>query len=210
MTRWSPGETILMQEVWRERVWAARPMTVVADHGDLLALWYPRGTRWKAPTTPPHRRREAARAARFATSLRLCEWAFVDYEWDVDSLWLLSVGEWHDVRVSWLPDGTHWGWYVNLQEPYQRTARGIRTMDLMLDVLVNPDRTWRWKDEDELETLVNEGVFDAPVAQHVREVGLQVAARAERNEPPFSDPWPEWRPDPAWRAPELPPRWDEL
>jgi hypothetical protein len=79
---------------------------------------------------------------------------------------------------------------------------------LMLDVLVDPDRTWRWKDEDELQTFVDRGVFDAATAERAREEGRRVAAQAERNEPPFSDPWIEWRPDPAWEIPVLRDGWD--
>jgi protein associated with RNAse G/E len=39
------------------------------------------------------------------------------------------------------------GWYVNLQCPFRRTEVGIEAMDLMLDVVVDPDGTWRWKDD---------------------------------------------------------------
>ena len=184
-------------------------MTVVRDDGDSVALWYPKGTWWKAPTTPPTRPREATRGERLATCLRLGEWVFVDAAWDVATLALMRAGDWHAVWVSWLDSGEHWGWYVNLQKPYRRTACGFATMDLMLDVIVDADRSWRWKDEDELATFVERGVFDATLAERVREEGLRVVRRAERNEPPFDEPWPEWRPDPSWAPPSLPAGWDD-
>lgn len=197
-----------MQEIWRERVWAARPMRVVRDEGDFAALWFPLGTGWKAPTTPHGRPQEEDRGERLAECALRGEWVFRDAEWDVDTLVLLREGAWHAVWVSWLPSGEHWGWYVNLQLPFRRTERGFETMDLVLDVLVDRDRTWRWKDEDELETWVARGVVDPELAARIREEGLEVAGRAERGEPPFSEPWPEWRPDPDWKLPELPPGWD--
>jgi uncharacterized protein DUF402 len=206
---WLPGELVLLQEVWDDRVWAARPMLVVRDDGDSVALWFPKGTRWKAPTTPPTRPREAERGERLATCAALGDWVFVDAVWDVATLVLMRPGDWHAVWVSWLDGGRHWGWYVNLQKPFRRTGRGFETMDLMLDLVVEVDRSWWWKDEDELETFVALGVFDRSLAELVREEGLRVARRAERNEPPFSEPWPEWRPDPSWRIPELPPSWDQ-
>jgi Protein of unknown function (DUF402) len=43
------------------------------------------------------------------------------------------------------------GWYVNLQEPFRRTARGIDTMDSVLDIVVARDGAWRWKDAEELD-----------------------------------------------------------
>ena len=35
---WSLGETVVVQEVWRDRVWAARPMTVVNDEEDFVVI----------------------------------------------------------------------------------------------------------------------------------------------------------------------------
>jgi hypothetical protein len=207
--RGSPGEQVVVQEIWKDAVWAARPMTVVSEEDGLVVLWLPEGTRWKAPTTPPDRPREESRGERLATCLARREWVFADYEWDVSTLVLMRPGEWHALWVSWRDGSDHMGWYVNLQEPFRRTDKGFETMDLALDVVIDIDRTWRWKDEDELETFVSRGVFDEAVAARARGEGLRVAAKAERNEAPFDEPWPDWRPDPAWSLPQLPDGWDE-
>ncbi|MHB8470963.1 MAG: hypothetical protein ACYDCH_14585 [Gaiellaceae bacterium] len=68
---WPVGEAIVLQEVWSERVWAARPMTVVRDDDDLVALWFPRGTQWRAPSTPPHRPHVEDRGTRLAAFVAL-------------------------------------------------------------------------------------------------------------------------------------------
>jgi hypothetical protein len=183
-------------------------MRVVRDEGDFVALWFPRLTRWKVPTSDPARPWHADRGGHLAECAVSGEWTFRDAEWDVDTLWLMREGDWHAVWVSWLPHGEHWGWYVNLQEPFRRTELGFETMDLVLDLIVERNRTWRWKDEDELRTFVERGALDTETVERVREEGLRVATRAERDEPPFSDPWPDWRPDPAWDTPVLPPGWD--
>ncbi len=185
-------------------------MRVVRDEGDTVALWMPRGTRWKAPTTPPTRGRNGDRGVRLAECAALGDWVFRDLEWDVSILSLMREGDWHALWVSWLPDGGHWGWYVNLQEPFRRTELGFETMDLALDVIIEPDRSWRWKDEDELDVFVQRGVFDKAVAERIRAEGLEVVGRAERDEPPFCEPWPEWRPDPSWSVPQLPEGWERL
>jgi hypothetical protein len=204
----APGEVVVYHEIWEGDVWAARPMIVAQDGEDLVALWFPKHTRWKRPIPPPTRPSHGDWGERLARCLALREWVFEDAEWDVSTLVLMRPGDWHAVWVSWLDDGTQWGWYVNLQEPFRRTAVGFATMDLALDVLIENDRTWRWKDEDELRTFVAAGVLAEGVAERIREEGLRVALRAEQNEPPFSDPWPEWRPDPSWRSPELPDDWN--
>lgn len=186
-------------------------MTVVCDDGDLLLLWFPKGTIWRAPITPPHRPREENRGLRMAMCASRADWVFRDLVWDVDTLSFTRAGDWHAVWVSWPGDGTDWGWYVNLQRPFRRTPIGIETMDLQLDLQIAPDRSWRWKDEDELETFVAHGVFDDELATRVRDEGLRVAACAERNEPPFCEPWrDEWQPDPAWQRPQLVDGWDRV
>lgn len=185
-------------------------MTVVEDDGEALALWFPRGTRWKAPTSDPTRPWLDDRGERLAECAALGEWVFRDAEWDVDTLQLTRAGDWHSVWVSWLPGGKHFGWYVNLQQPFRRTGLGLQTMDLVLDVIIDPDGSWRWKDEDELETFVRQGVFDASIAERVRSEALEVVGRAEQGEPPFGEPWPKWRPDPGWSLPSLPAGWDHV
>lgn len=206
--RWSPGETVLVQEVWQGRVWAARPLTVVHDGLETLALWLPRGTRWKLPEPAPGSPQEQTRGERLSGAASRGDWILADAQWDVSTLWLMREGDWHALWFSWHADGQPWGWYVNLQEPFRRTLRGLVTMDCVLDLVIEPDGSWRWKDEDELEAWMARGAIAPTLAQRLRAEGVRVAKRAERGEPPFAGGWPEWRPDPSWPVPELPDGWD--
>ncbi len=207
---WPAGTTIVVQEVWRGRLWSVRPVMVVVDCGGFLALWCPRGTRWKTATTPPTRLRAATRAERFVASLTLSDWILGDFGWDVATLALLHAGDWHAVWVSWRETGESWGWYVNLQRPFHRTERTLQTMDLMLDILVAPDRQWHWKDEDEFAALVAAGLITTAEAAWVREEAQRVIERVAADAPPFNEPWHDWRPNPRWSVPELPEGWDQL
>jgi hypothetical protein len=205
----APGQAVLVQEVWRDRVWAARPMSFVLEDDSRVALWFPKGTIWKRPV-PPHTHPSGRdRGERLGRCLALSEWEFADTAWDVSTLVLMREGDWHAVWVSWLDDGSQWGWYVNLQRPFTKTSKGFETMDLALDVTIENDRTWRWKDEDELDTFVAMGLFDDALAERLRAEGLSVARRAERDEPPFSEPWASWRPDLEWARPTVSDGWDE-
>lgn len=201
---------MVLQEVWRDRIWAARPLTVVDDSDDLLVLWCPLGTLRKIPAPPPHRAAPATRAEHVAIALKNCDWVFVDHRWDVSTLWLIEPGAWHATWVSFQPDGRHLGWYVNFQDPFRRTGRGIVAMDLMLDIVVDGDRGWRWKDQDEFDLVVAEGLYtDATIAAVRREadsVVQQIEARAE----PFDDTWLRWKPPADWEIPVLPSGWDRF
>ena len=202
---WVPGTTIVVDEVWNRKLWATRPVLVVEDRPDLLVVWCPKGTIRKVPTTPAGRPRASTRGERLATCLLEEAWDLVDHEWDVSTLMLMEPGALHATWVSFLENGDHWGWYVNLQRPFVRSDSAVTTMDLALDVLIAPDRSeWRWKDEDEFQLLVEAGLLGAEEAASVRAEALRVIDRAVACEPPFSDDWPRWTPDPAWETPTLP------
>lgn len=203
-----PGQTIVHQEFWRGRLWAARPLTVVEDTGDRLLLWIPQGTVRKVPHTPPGRDDPPVRKDRVIANLDRGDWVLGDHVWDVSSLWIVRPGDWHAVWVSWVGDREHLGWYVNLQMPFRRTAIGIEAMDLMLDVVVEPDRAWRWKDDDEFDEILERGIFDPDTGSRVRREAADVIRRLEAGDPVFREPWPSWSPDPAWRRPVLPAGWD--
>jgi len=208
--RWISGETIVLQEIWPGRLWAARPLRVVDDSENRLVLWCPRGTIRKIPATPPGRRRPATRTDHVRESLRRGDWVLEDHEWDVSTLWLLEHRAWHAVWVSFLADGRHLGWYVNLQEPYRRTERGIQAMDMMLDIVVSPDRSWHWKDEDEFEAVVAAGLYSEATVLAVREEAASLIRRIENCSAPFNEPWPEWPPPTGWSVPLLPIGWARL
>jgi protein associated with RNAse G/E len=205
---WRPGETIVHQEFWRGRLWAARPLTVVEDTGDRLVLWIPQGTVRKVPVTPPDRPDPPVRKDKVIANLDRCDWVLGEHVWDVSSLWIVRPGDWHAVWVSWLESGDHLGWYVNLQMPYRRTAIGIEAMDLMLDVVVEPDLSWQWKDDDEFAEILQRGIFDHDTGARVRREAEDVIRRIGEGDPRFAAPWPSWRPDPAWPLPVLPDGWD--
>jgi predicted RNA-binding protein associated with RNAse of E/G family len=200
--------TVLVQEVWKDRVWAARPMRLVAETPEGAVLWFPHGTRWRAPTSPDRRPPEATRGERLASSLRDGEWALVEREWDTATLQIWPRDAWHSIWLSWRADGSRWGFYGNIQLPYERTRCGFRTLDLVLDVLVELDGSWRLKDEDELAAFAAAGVVDGELERRIRVEADAIVAKLERREPPFDGSFEDWIPDPDWPEPELPDGWE--
>lgn len=199
--------TVLVQEVWEERVWSARPMRLVSETEDGAVLWFPHGTRWQAPTPPAGRPRESTRGERLATSLAERVWTFAEQEWDAGTLQVWPRDAWHSIWVTWREDGSRWGYYGNIQLPYERTRCGFRTMDLALDVVVELGGSWRLKDEDELATFAARGVVDPDLERRIRREADAIVAKLERREPPFDGSFEDWAPDPDWPALELPAGW---
>ena len=198
MRRWSPGDAVLVREVWHGRVFEARPAIVVRDEPEQTMFLVPGGVRCGLPI------------AEDGAELRL-----------PDRAWHLEVRErspnpilsfaWPDTAYAVLRWTTEEGtpvWYVNLQDPLRRTALGFDTVDHALDVIVELDRAWRWKDEDELAEAVENGLFTTEDAERFRFEGERAVARILDREPPFDRDWSSWRPDPSWPTPSLPDGWD--
>jgi hypothetical protein len=190
-----------LREVYRGRVWAARPATLVRDTNDLVAAYRAPGMRWKRPV-----RADTGERMRMPATT----WKLEDAVWTpARMLHLMDPGAAHAIHLWWLtPDWQFGGWYVNLQEPIRRTLLGFDSMDHLLDIVIEPDLSWRWKDEDEITEVVAIGTVTRAWADEVRREGERVIARLEARRPPFCDGWESWQPDPAWPIPVLPGGWD--
>ncbi|GAA3884533.1 cytidylyl-2-hydroxypropylphosphonate hydrolase [Streptomyces sedi] len=204
--RWRPGDHIL----WRYRANGARhfhicrPVTVVRDTPELLAVWLAPGTECVRPVladgTPPHLEPLATRYTKPRTTDR-CRWL------GNGLLKLARPGEPWSVWLFWDRDWRFRNWYVNLEEPRSRWSGGVDSEDHFLDIVVYADRSWEWRDEDEFAQAEMAGLLDAGQVARVRAAGQEALRLITAWGLPFSENWPSWRPDPRWRRPRLPADW---
>jgi len=188
-------DRVLVRSVYRGRVRWAFPHRLVGEHDGRLALYLALGT-------------PGVSMGRDADGRYLERWARGDdpvpHAWrHTHALDLVRLGEAHALRLFWDPAWRFLGWYVNLQAPLRRTALGYDTTDWALDVWVEPDGTWEWKDEGDFSEAQALGILDGAAAARVRAEGERVVAEA-----PWPTGWEEWRPDPEWPLPALPGAWD--
>jgi hypothetical protein len=194
---WRPGTVIAHRGVVDGRTWIASPMIVVEDEPELLVAYTPEG----APFVFP--RGDFPRGEHPWSRQGKTHWH------GHGALQLLRPGDYHSVLVFWHgPERAFGAWYVNFQDPFRRTAVGIDTQDLALDIVVRPDGSWSWKDRSQFEELVRDGFIRPDQAAAVRAESEQVAVMLDRGEHWWDSSWAEWRPDPAWPVPELPAGWD--
>ncbi|GHJ94943.1 hypothetical protein SNE510_44620 [Streptomyces sp. NE5-10] len=204
---WAPGEHIL----WRYRgigtdeVHICRPVTVVRDTPDLLAVWMAPGTECVRPVladgTPVHDEPLATRYTAPRTTER-ARWA------GSGVLKLARPGDPWSVWLFWDRGWRFRSWYVNLEEPRRRWSGGVDSEDHFLDISVYPDHSWLWRDEDEFAQAQRSGLMDAGRAARVEAAGAAAVRLVEEWGTPFRDGWEEWRPDPSWTVPALPADWD--
>jgi hypothetical protein len=191
---------VLFRFVWPWKVFSAIPTTVVERVGDRTVLGI-------APDTP----------VKWPPGLRvpipaLAEgrWRHVDARWYGTRLIIAEADAAHSVYVMWGPEGEFLGWYVNLEEPWRETSLGFDSTDHLLDIWIDPDRSWRWKDEDHLAEAVDVGLFTPEKAGEIHAEGERVLDRIEAWSAPFDEGWEEWRLNSDWPLPSVPEGWDRL
>jgi len=205
---WEPGETIWWR--YRRRTWVpgdpetVHPMRVVRDDHRALIAWLPGGTPILAPTLPNGANVREAPLSEIFTTPRVqgrMLWK------GRGTLRMAPTGMPWSVWFFWAEDGAFDGWYVNLETPHVRDEHSTYSSDHVLDVVVEPGRTCRLKDEDELEAAVHQGRYTAKEADAIRDEAVRAVAAVARGDFPFGPDhahWWPWRPDPGWPQPQLP------
>jgi hypothetical protein len=190
---------------------AARYYRVIVDNDDVVALFQPSETplrRWVigdekyVPNIAPVRG-ETLRLLFPGKSFDATLFFQTDGEqpWYVDAFFEgegLTRG-WRERRKAngtqlyatgktWQP-GAFRGWYVNIQLPFLRKSYGFDIVDQTLDIVVRPDLSWYWKDEDELDMAIAAGALSAEDEARIRIAGKEVVGLIEGRKPPFDETW---------------------
>ncbi|MBA8825581.1 hypothetical protein FHX42_002947 [Saccharopolyspora lacisalsi] len=202
-TTWQPGDELLYRFRRMDgSLGNVHPARVVDHSRGRLLCWVLEGTSIRVTTSPDgYAPRELPLRERFAGPRvpALSTWH------GRSTLRLLFEREWYSVWWFFADDGTFRNWYVNLEIPLGRDATGIDRADGVLDVVVFPDLTWQWKDEDEVDAAIEAGRFDRGQIRLLRRAGEEAIALAEAGRFPFDGSHCGARPDPDWPLPELPP-----
>ena len=191
---WATGQVVVRREVLNDgRPWMEVPVIVVVDEPGLLATYIAEGAPFRFPAG---------------------DWPSPDgrHPWHGKERWLghgvlmlQRPGEPYAIWIFWSgPAREFHGWYVNLQEPFRRTAIGYDTQDLELDIWVPAQGGWELKDDDVMEKRIREGRFTPEQVAEARALASRITRELDAGRRWWSDDWAAWQPDPAWRAPAFP------
>jgi Protein of unknown function (DUF402) len=206
LVAFEPGELVFRRHFMRDdllaRAWVGR---VVSDDERGLLLWVPDGSPYKNIGAADGRKFRQVPFAEWGATAKALE----TLPWHGSALMLHPPGDPWSVWLWCGPSGFR-GWYVNLELPAVRWAGGVDTIDYDLDVVVAPDRSWRWKDEDEFAAhLAVPDTYWVDDEAAVRADGWRAVERIEAGAFPFDGTWTDFVPDPSWAVPvELPAGWD--
>lgn len=132
----------------------------------------------------------------------------------------LLVGEWRPRNnLVYLPTGAGFavwwlfsadmafeGWYVNLERRLQR-GDDIDVVDHELDIVVDRERGWRWKDEESFVSKIGHPAYwSREEASAIRAEGERAVSLIEAGAFPFDGSWCDFCPPETWGLPELPAR----
>ena len=210
-TRWNPGDSVVLRGIVNERVWSARSVIVVKDDLEETILLllpgaqcaYPEGYfRWKHGDYSQGSRWQEAKSN---------AWKFRIFEWERNRfLVFLEPRKYYAVSCVWDHETDHFAcYYIDYQLPYQRSHCGFDTLDLDLDMVIDPHLNWRWKDEDAYLEGIREGGIHEEWVQRIEHSKQEVLDKIQKRHYPLDGSWMHWRPEAAWQPPRLAEGWEE-
>jgi protein associated with RNAse G/E len=101
-------------------------------------------------------------------------------------------------------------YYINFQLPYKRSHCGFDTLDLDLDIVIDPQYHWEWKDEEDYQDGIREGGILEEWVKGIEQSQEEVIDRIDQRRYPLDGSWVKWRPDLNWIPPKLPKSWKEF
>lgn len=211
--RFTPGQVIMHRNVRRGRLGWVRPARVVSDDDERgLLVWIARGTPVVNEVSGDGFGMRTMPFAEFVTRGT----ALKESTWNGPGVLKLHRPGDPAHSVWWFHDdeGRFTNWYVNLELPAVRWSdedgtSGVDVTDWDLDIVVAPDRAWRWKDEEEfLERLALPEHYWVPDEATVRAEGERVVKEIEAGQFPFDGTWTDFTPPAHWTLPSLERGWD--
>jgi hypothetical protein len=207
-TCWEPGQVIAWRGIYNHQIWHALPVVVVKDAPTELALAILPGAEGFLTEGYSEGKQNGKR-----------RWDFKDKPWKLERfIWhthrvllLLEPQKYYDIEYFWDDESDEFKcFYVNFQLPFQRNPCGIDALDLELDIVVNPDFSWHWKDVDDYQKAIESGLILKEWVQAIEDAKLEVLERLKKRSYPFDNSWLNWRPNLGWPAPKLPAGWDKV
>jgi hypothetical protein len=217
---WQLGDTVALRYPAEERMLRAHlartggmvpnvagwPHIVLEDTPDLVSLYLPAGAhlwRWNI-----EERRFRNPVITTGESVRLL---FPGRPFEVTAFYDAGRGPGR-AAAAYFPGASRrfYGWKVDITSPFARTPAGFDVIDEVLDSIVEPDLSYRWKDEDEMANLVALGLYTLEEAAALRAAGERAIELVRAGAFPFDSSWKYWRAPSDLALGPLPAGWQFL
>ena len=205
---WKPGDIVVVRGIFNGHICHAQSVIVVKDTPEEIAL-----------TLLPSSECVDLEGYLKGKQNSKRRWDFKDkpfilekYLWNTNRLLLLIEPEnYYSTIYFWQNDTNEFlCYYINFQTPFQRSHIGFDTLDLELDMIINPDNSWKIKDIDDYQKGVENGTILYEWTQEIETAKNKVLGKLADKQYPLDGFWLNWQPDNNWSAPKLPENWDKI
>jgi protein associated with RNAse G/E len=205
---WRPGDIIVWRGTYRNRVWHAQTVIVVKDSAEEIVVALLPGTECIAPEGYLDGKDNNKRRWNFKDK----PWALEKYVWHTNRLLILLEPEkYYATMLFWNDKSNEFiCYYNNFQLPFRRSHYGIDTLDLDLDLIVNPDFSYEWKDVADYQKAIENEIILPEWIQGIESAKQEIFSRLNQRQYPYDGSWLNWVLDPSWSQPKLPENWDKI
>jgi hypothetical protein len=184
------------------------PTVVVKDSPGEIVLALTPGADCMVEEHYPKGKKNGKRRWDFKTE----DWKLEKFTWHTNRLlFILEPEKYYSTIYFWEHASNEFlCYYINFQLPFGRNHCGIDTLDLDIDIIVNPDFSFEWKDLDDYQKAIETGVILPEWVDKIESAKEEVLGRLERREYPLDGSWVDWQPDPQWAIPKLPANWNKV
>jgi protein associated with RNAse G/E len=204
---WNPGDVISWRGIYRERIWHCQPTIVVKESLEEVVTTLLPGTECIADENYP-KGKNGKRRWDFIDK----DWQLAKYTWQTNRLLLIFEPEkYYSTILFWNHESNQFlCYYINFQIPFRRNYSAIDTLDLDLDIVIYPDFTYKWKDEDDFQLAIEHGIISLEWVKGIEDAKPEIFDKLENRQYPFDTSWLNWLPDSSWFPPKLPKNWDKI
>jgi len=205
---WEPGSVISWRGIYRERVWHAQTVIVVRDNPEEIVLTLLPGTECISPEGYSLGKNSYKRRWNFKEK----DWQLENYTWHTNRLLLLLEPEkFYSTIYFWQHEHNKFlCYYINFQLPFRRSHGGVDTLDLDLDLIINPDFSYEWKDVEDYQKAIENEIISPEWIEGIEAAKQEIFEKLEKRQYPYDGSWLDWMPDPGWSPPKLPQNWDKI
>ncbi|MFT3893275.1 MAG: DUF402 domain-containing protein [Anaerolineales bacterium] len=209
---WQPGDHVAFRGVYDQKVSYIQSAIVVHDRPDEVALVIVPGAECAAPEGYMNGKHGPAGHWDRWGEYERRNWTMQPYSWRTNRLLMLAYPDkYYSSYYFWQADTNQFlCYYINFQLPFRRSKVGFDSFDLELDVIVEPNFEWRWKDVDDYQRGIELGVLRPEWIQEIDSAKPEIFEKLGKRQYPFDDTWLNWMPDPSWCTPKLPTDWEKV
>jgi predicted RNA-binding protein associated with RNAse of E/G family len=201
---WQPGDEVVLRNTgfFVGEAWVT-PHVVVQDNDDLVVLYRPEGTPYECWSISQQRLIPLGK-----TKMDMLRLMFPGRDYAVELFFDTERGS-PPYRV-FVGAGRFRGWKVNIEAPFERFELGFNTTDHFLDIIVKPDRSYAWKDQEVMAAWLARGAYRREEVERFYASGRELEPLIEGGVSPFDDEWTDWLPGRGVSVPRVPEGWHLL